>query len=73
MTGNIGFALGDKGFFSLSGEYSDTKSTSRSVQYCTGNACLDPNNDNYLGGGRFDNMLSGYSDETYVAGLSTAN
>ena len=73
MTGNMGFALGDKGFFSLSGEYSDTKSTSRSVQYCTGNACLDPNNDDYLGGGRFDNTLSGYSDETYVAGLSTAN
>ena len=33
VTGNMGFALGDSGFLSISGEISDSKSTSRSEQY----------------------------------------
>tara|TARA_R110002167_G_scaffold35981_6_gene114412 strand:- start:360 stop:3032 length:2673 start_codon:yes stop_codon:yes gene_type:complete len=73
VSGNIGFALGDKGFFSLSGEYTDVGSTSRSEQYCESWACMDSTDPNYLGGGSFDKTLSGYSDETFAAGLSSAN
>jgi iron complex outermembrane receptor protein len=73
MTGNIGFAMGDKGFFSLSAEYSDTNSTSRSEQYCESWACVDPNDANFLGGSSFDSSLAGYSVDTYTAGLANAN
>jgi iron complex outermembrane receptor protein len=73
VSGNIGFALGDKGFFSLSGEYTDVGSTSRSEQYCESWACMDSTDPNYLGGGSFDKTLSGYSDESFAAGLSAAN
>ena len=66
MTGNIGFALGDKGFISVSGEYSDAKSTSRSEQYCESWWCGDASDplaaDNpYL------------SDPDFVAGMAEAN
>ncbi len=47
MTGNIGFSLGENGFFSLSGEYSKSDFTSRSEQYCTSDFCLDTNNPVY--------------------------
>ena len=73
VTGNIGFALGDKGFFSLSGEISDSDSTSRSEQYCEGWACVDSNDANFLSGGSFDSSLAGYSDDTFIAGLANAN
>lgn len=73
MTGNMGFALGDKGFLSLSAEYSDTKSTSRSEQYCQSWACVDPNDVNFLSGSSFDPSLAGYSEDTYIAGLANAN
>jgi iron complex outermembrane receptor protein len=66
MTGNLGFALGDKGFLSLSAEYSDSKSTSRSEQYCEswwcGNAADPRGADNpYL------------SDPAFIAGMADAN
>jgi len=73
MTGNIGFALGDKGFLSLSAEYSDSNSVSRSEQYCMGWACVDSNGDNFLGGSSFDNTLAGYSESTFIEGLGNAN
>lgn len=61
MTGNMGFALGDDGFVSVSAEYSDSNSTSRSEQYCESWWCLtDPANP-YL------------SDPDFVAGLENAN
>lgn len=61
MSGNVGFALGDDGFFSLSAEYSDANSTSRSEQYCQSWWCLtDPANP-YL------------DDPSFVSGLETAN
>ncbi|MFT6896639.1 MAG: iron complex outermembrane receptor protein [Paraglaciecola sp.] len=61
MTGNMGFALGDDGFVSVSAEYSDSNSTSRSEQYCESWWCLtDPANP-YL------------SDPDFVAGLESAN
>jgi iron complex outermembrane receptor protein len=71
VTGNIGFALGDKGFFSLSGEISDSASTSRSEQYCESWACMDVNDVNFLTG--VDTTLSGYSEDTFIAGLADAN
>ena len=43
VSGNIGFALGDKGFLSVSGEISDSNSTSRAEQYCEPWACVDVN------------------------------
>jgi iron complex outermembrane receptor protein len=73
MTGNIGFSLGDKGFFSLSGEYSDSESTSRSQQYCENWACVDANDPNFLSGTSFDPTVAGYSEDTYIAGLANAN
>ncbi len=61
MTGNLGFALGDNGYFSISGEFSDTDSTSRSEQYCESWWCAtDPENP-YL------------SDPAFVEGMKTAN
>jgi iron complex outermembrane receptor protein len=71
VTGNIGFALGDNGFFSLSGEISDTKSTNRGEQYCESWACVDVNSADFLTG--LDTSLSGYSEDTFIAGLADAN
>jgi iron complex outermembrane receptor protein len=71
VTGNIGFALGDKGFFSLSGEISDTSSTNRGEQYCESWACVDVNSADFLTG--LDTSLSGYSEEAFIAGLADAN
>lgn len=66
MTGNIGFALGDKGFISVSGEYSDAKSTSRSEQYCESWWCGDASDP--LGA---DNPYLSVPD--FVAGMAEAN
>lgn len=68
ITGNLGFALGDKGFVSVSGEYSDSGSTSRSEQYCEDWACVDPE---ALSG--FDTSIEGYTEESFIAGLADAN
>jgi iron complex outermembrane recepter protein len=73
VSGNIGFALGDKGFFSVSGEYTDVGSTSRSQQYCEGWACVDSDSPNFLGGCSFDPTVAGYSEESFTAGLGSAN
>jgi iron complex outermembrane receptor protein len=71
VTGNIGFELGDNGFISVSGEYSDSSSTSRSEQYCESWACVDADDPDFLNG--LDTSLSGYSEETFIAGLADAN
>lgn len=73
VTGNIGFALGDKGFLSLSGEISDAKATSRSEQFCESFACVDADSDLFLGGTSFDTSVFGYSEEAFIAGLDDAN
>lgn len=66
MSGNLGFALGDNGFFSLSAEYSDSKSTSRSEQYCESWWCGDVNSE--LG------AANPYlSDPSFIAGMENAN
>lgn len=73
MTGNVGFALGDKGFVSISAEYADSNSTSRSEQYCESWACVDATSPDFLGGGSFDSSLAGYTEEGFIAGLDAAN
>ncbi|WP_299263477.1 TonB-dependent receptor [uncultured Psychrosphaera sp.] len=71
ITGNLGFALGDKGFVSVSAEYSDTSSTSRSEQYCESWACVDVNDPDFLTG--LDTSLAGYDEDAFIAGLADAN
>lgn len=45
---NLGFALGDDGFFSLSAEYSDVEFVERNDQYCGGtNPCIDQNSPDF--------------------------
>mgnify|MGYP003626954044 CR=1 FL=1 len=70
LTGNIGLPLGESGFLSLSGEYSDSEFTSRSEQYCESWFCLDPSNPVY-------DPTAGYNafttDPTFLAGVPNAS
>ena len=66
MSGNIGFALGDDGFFSLSAEYADQSSTSRSEQYCEDWWCGDVNDPLSVGN-------TYLSDPAFLAGMENAN
>jgi len=50
---NKGLSLGDRGFFSLSGELSDADRTSRGEQYCEPWFCLDPGNPVYDPGANY--------------------
>jgi iron complex outermembrane receptor protein len=66
ISGNIGFALGEAGFFSLSAEHSNSDSTNRGEQYCESWWCGDASdplgaNNPYL------------SDPAFVAGMENAN
>ena len=65
FAGNAGFSLGDKGFISVSGEYSNSDATVRAEQYCEPWACVDPSGDSPLS--------SFVLDPSYFAGLSSAN
>lgn len=47
VQGNIGLPLGESGFLSISGEFSESEATSRGEQYCESWFCLDPNNPVY--------------------------
>lgn len=70
VQGNIGLPLGESGFLSISGEFSESEATSRGEQYCESWFCLDPNNPVY-------NPNAGYAayttDPTFMAGVSDAN
>ena len=44
VQGNVGFSLGEKGFFSLSGEYTKADFTERAEAYCESFFCTDPEN-----------------------------
>ena len=66
VAGNIGFALGDAGFFSLSAEHSDSDSTSRSEQYCEDWWCGDATDPLSAGNAYL-------SDPAFVAGMENAN
>ncbi len=73
VTGNIGFALGDNGFFSLSGEISDQGFTERAEQPCEDLYCLDPDDPRFLTGTGFDTTVEGFSEEAFLAGLDAAS
>lgn len=47
VQGNIGLPLGDDGFLSISGEYTDNERTIRAEQYCETFWCADPSNPKY--------------------------
>ena len=70
VQGNIGLPLGENGFLSLSGEYSESDATSRGEQYCESWFCLDKNNPVY-------NPNAGYTvftnDPAFIAGVPNAN
>lgn len=66
IAGNIGFALGDAGFFSLSAEHSDSDSTSRSEQYCESWWCGDATDPLSAGNAYL-------SDPVFLAGMDNAN
>ena len=70
VNANIGLPLGDDGFLSISGEFTEADATSRGVQYCNGWVCVDPTLPNY-------NPDAGYTafteDPTYQAGTAAAN
>ena len=73
VTGNMGFALGDSGFLSISGEISDSNSTSRSEQYCESWGCVDPNDPRFAESSAAFESIEGYSEEAFLAGLGDAN
>ena len=70
LTGNVGLALGDAGFVSISGEYAKSDFTSRSEQYCESWFCLDKSNPVY-------NPAAAYTayteDPAFQAGVSRAS
>ncbi|HCC43218.1 MAG TPA: TonB-dependent receptor, partial [Gammaproteobacteria bacterium] len=47
VQGNIGLPLGDDGFISISGEYTDNERTIRAEQYCESWWCADQSNPKY--------------------------
>ncbi len=71
MAGNLGFALGTKGFLSISAEYSDSSSTNRGEQYCESWACVDVDSPDFLNG--LDTSVSGYTEQSFIDGLADAN
>lgn len=63
VQGNVGFPLGENGFFSLSGEWTDQEFSERAEQYCTGSFCItDPS----TAPGNGDNVPGGLSDADIV-------
>lgn len=76
VQGNAGFAIGDKGFLSISGEYTDSEFTERAVQYCTGGFCINdpstaPGNPNNVPGGLSDADI--VNSAAFQAALPTAS
>ncbi|MCP9476535.1 TonB-dependent receptor [Marisediminitalea aggregata] len=73
ISGNKGFSLGDDGFLSISAEVTESDATLRGEEYCTGSACVDPNDARFLTGSSFDTSLAGYDEDAFIAGLPDAN
>ncbi|MCF4010138.1 TonB-dependent receptor plug domain-containing protein [Rheinheimera sp. UJ63] len=70
VAGNIGFSLGDKGFFSLSAELANADATSRSEQYCESYFCLDTDNPVFNPNASYAQYLN---DPAFLAGVAAAN
>ncbi|TXS91422.1 TonB-dependent receptor [Parahaliea maris] len=70
VQGNMGFALGETGFLSVSAEWSEADATERGEQYCGSWFCLDQNNPIY-------DPTAGYAvfteDPAFQAATSKAN
>ena len=60
VQGNIGLPLGDNGFISLSGEYTDVERTIRAEEYCHSFWCADRNNPEYQKFNARNNFASNY-------------
>ena len=74
ISGNLGVPLGENGFLNMSAEYYTADATVRANQYCENFACADVNDPRFAGGGTsFDTTIAGFSEETYIAGLPSAN
>lgn len=71
VAGNVGLGIGDSGFFSISAELSDVDASVRAEQYCESFACVDVNDERFLSG--IDTTIAGFSEETFLAGLPSAN
>jgi len=59
VQGNIGLPLGDNGFISLSGEYTDVEATIRAEEYCETFWCADRNNPKYQIFNARNNLVTG--------------
>jgi iron complex outermembrane recepter protein len=71
LAGNFGLGLGDKGFVNVSAEFSNADATVRAVPYCESWVCTDPSNPAFPG--PINTSIAGYSYDSYVAGLSSAD
>ncbi|MGY8784568.1 MAG: TonB-dependent receptor plug domain-containing protein [Pseudomonadales bacterium] len=65
VQGNIGLPLGDNGFLSISGEYTDVESTIRAKEYCESWWCANRNDPKYPAFNARNNSSSAY-EETAV-------
>lgn len=76
ISGNIGFALGENGFLSISGEIADSEATSRSEQYCEPFFCLDESNpvfQDFITNPEFEDRAAFLSDPDFLAGIDSAS
>ncbi|MDG2336994.1 MAG: TonB-dependent receptor [Gammaproteobacteria bacterium] len=62
VQGNIGLPLGDDGFLSISGEYTDVERTIRAEEYCETWWCADRNNPKYQIFNARNNSSSAYEE-----------
>ncbi len=70
ISANIGFALGDSGFFSLSGQLEEMDPTVRGEQYCESWFCVDPSLPGYNPNASYTQYTE---DPTFQAGVPAAN
>lgn len=70
LQANAGFALGESGFLSISGEYAKADFTERAEAYCESWFCTDPNSERFNPSAGYASFLN---DPTFVAGLETAS
>jgi iron complex outermembrane recepter protein len=73
---NIGLPLGDNGFISISGEYTDAERTIRAEEYCETFWCADRNNPKYAIFNARNNSSSAYEEtatfrQAYESGAPT--
>ena len=70
VNANIGLPLGDDGFLSISGEFTEADATSRGSQYCDSWFCVDPTLPNYNPDASYTQFTE---DPAYQAGTAAAS